>query len=203
MKYYQMSNKVLLKDLDGRERACLYKRSHRYLQMNTGDFLVDYTSNDSGEAFKGPLICELDDEDSTGVFPTFFMSPSLIGTRQFYRDLVEIGIDNIEMHPVIIKDEENGKTIEDYLLLNIIGRVSCAVMDQSDTERLNDAAAEGDPCDSMNFINELVIDAARVGSRDLFLLHEDTSYILVSERVFQHLIKKGYTDIFFEEIRQL
>jgi hypothetical protein len=38
---------------------------------------------------------------------------------------------------------------------------------------------------------------------DLFLVHEDTNCILVSERVFQHLKSKGYDDVFFEEVRQV
>jgi len=202
MKYYQMSDKVSLANFDGTEPAGLYQRSHRYLQTKTGSFLVDYTHNEHGEPFKGPLICELDDENATGILPTFFMSPALISTKQFYKDLVEIGIDNIEVHPVIINDNENNNTIEDYLLLNIIGRISCAVMNQSSYERLNDLADESDPYEAINFINELVIDEKKVGHHDLFLVHEDTNCILISERVFNHLKSKGYTDIFFEEVKQ-
>ncbi len=203
MKFYLMTDKVLLANYDGTESAGLYKRSHRYMETKTGDFLVDYTSNDHGEPFKGPLICELDDEDATGILPTFFRSPALIGTKRFYSDLVEIGIDNIEVHPVIIIDEVNNRTIDDYLLLNIIGRISCVVMELSDYERLNDEADEDNPYESMNFINELVIDASKVGYHDIFLVHEDTNCIVVSERVYEHLVKKGYMDIFFEEVKQI
>lgn len=203
MKFYQMSDKVLLKDFDGREPVGLYKRSHRFTETKTGSVLVDYTSNDNGEPFKGPLVCELDDEDATGIFPTIFMSPALIGTKQLYKDLVDFGIDNIEMHPVLIKDEENKRTIDDYVLLNVIGRVSCVVMAQSDCERLNDEAPEDDPHNSMNFISELVIDASKVGDLDLFLVHEDTNCILVSERVYKYLKGKGYNNIFFEEVKQV
>jgi len=203
MKYYQMSDKVLLENLDGREPICIFQRSHDLMQTKTGSFLIDYTNNDNGEPFKGSLICELDDEDKTGIFPTFFMSPALIGTKQFYQDLIEIGVDNIEVHPVIIKDEVNNRVIDNYLLLNVIGRISCAVMEKSDHERLNDEADEDDPYDAMNFINELVIDASKIGHEDLFLVHEDTNCILVSERVYKHLINKGYTDIFFEEVQQV
>lgn len=203
MKYYQMSDKILLSGWDGKERVVIYKRSHDFTQTKTGSLLIDYTYNDEGEPFKGPLICEMDDEDETGIFPTFFMSPALIGTKQFYQDLAEIGVDNIEVHPVIIKDEVNNRIIEDYLLLNVIGRISCAVMEKSDYESLNDEADEDDPNDAMNFINELTIDASKIGNKDLFLVDEDTDCILVSERVYKHLINKGYTDIFFEEVQQL
>lgn len=198
-----MSDKVLLDNWDGRESVGLYQRSHDLMQTKTGDFFVDYTNNDAGEPFKGALLCDLDDEDSTGIFPTFFMSPALIGTKDFYNDLVSIGIDNIEAHPVIINDHTNNRTIENYVVLNIIGRIACAVMAKSDYNRLNDNADPDDPYESMNFINDLVIDASKIGHHDLFLVHEDTNCILVSERVYKHLIDKGYTDIFFEEVKQV
>lgn len=203
MKFYQMSNKILLETWDGKERAVIFKRSHDFMQTKTGSLFVDYTHNENGEPFKGALICDLDDEDQTGILPTIFMSPALIGTKQFYQDLRAIGVDNIEVHPVVIHDHVNNKVINDYVVLNIIGRVSCAVMDESDYEQLNDAASPDQPNESMNFINDLVIDSQKVGDLDLFLVHEDTNCILVSERVFQHLKSKGYDDIYFEEVRQV
>ncbi len=203
MKFYQMSDKILLETWDGKERAVIFKRSHDFMQTKTGSLFVDYTDNENGEPFKGALICDLDDEDQTGILPTIFMSPALIGTKQFYQDLRAIGVDNIEVHPVVIHDHVNNKVINDYVVLNIIGRVSCAVMDESDYEQLNDAASPDQPNESMNFINDLVIDSQKVGDLDLFLVHEDTNCILVSERVFQHLKSKGYDDIYFEEVRQV
>lgn len=179
MKYYQMSDKVLLENWDGTESVGLYMRSHALMQTKTGDFLVDYTDNGVGAPFEGALICDLDHEDSNGIFPTFFMSPALIGTKAFHQDLLEIGIHNIEVHPVIIRDHTNNRTIEDYVLLNVIGRVPCVVMD------------------------DLAVDTSKLGQLELFLVHEDTSCILVSERVYRHLVNKGYTDIFFEEVKQM
>ncbi|MDR7307695.1 hypothetical protein [Rhodoferax saidenbachensis] len=179
MKYYQMSDKVLLENWDGTESVGLYMRSHALMQTKTGDVFVDYTDSDVGAPFEGALICDLDDEDSNGIFPTFFRSPALIGTKAFYQDLLEIGIRNIEVHPVIIHDRTNHRTIEDYVLLNVIGRVPCEAMD------------------------DLVVDTGKLGQLELFLVHEDTNCILVSERVYRHLINKGYTDIFFEEVKQM
>jgi hypothetical protein len=128
---------------------------------------------------------------------------AVIGTKQFYKDLTDIGIGNIEVHPVVIKDEVNKKTINDYVLLNILGRISCAVMEDSEYERLNDDADEDDPYESMNIIDKLVIDPKKIGEQDLFLVHEDTDCIVISERVYKHLQGKGYTDIYFEELEQV
>lgn len=209
MKIYQITNKILLENWDGREPACLFKRSHELMQTKTGDYFVDYTNNENGEPFKGSLICDLDDEDQTGILSTVFISPALIGTKQFYQDLVTIGIDNIEVHPVVIRDLVNNKIIDDYLVLNVIGRISCAVMDQADHEQLNDEANSDQPNESMNFINHLVVDSQKLGDLDLFLVHEDTDCILISEKLYNHLKELGYTDpyggkfIFFEEVKQI
>lgn len=204
MKYYQMSDKITEGQWDGKEPSVIYQQSHDWVQTKTGSFLIDYENDKvNGEPFKGPLICELDDEDETGKMPTFYTSPALIAKKSFYKDLVEIGVDNIEVHPVVINDSVNNRTVNDYVLLNIIGRISCAAMDESDYERLNDDADPDDPYDSMNVINELVIDATKVGQHDLFVVHEDTDCIVISERVYKHLKNKGYTDIYFEELKQV
>lgn len=198
-KLYLMSDKIPLDRYAGIEPMGLYQRSHSMMMTKTGSHLVDYTHDEDGEPFKGPLICDLDDEENTGVFPVFFMSPALIGTKEFYKDLLEAGVDNIEVHPVIIRDVINKKTIDDYLLLNILGRVSCVDMELSGCEKLSNDVADTSPNDAMSFINDLVIYSGKATDLDCFLLHEDTNCIFVSERVVNHLKNKGYDDIFFEE----
>ncbi|MCF6324270.1 MAG: hypothetical protein L3J89_08110 [Gammaproteobacteria bacterium] len=187
MKYYVMAEKA---EADG---TIIYKNSHSMTALKTGSFLVDYENDDEkGEPFVGPLICKIDDEHVDGKMSTFFMSPAIIGTKQFYNDLLEIGIENIEVHPVIIRDEVNSRIFDDYLLLNIIGRVSCANMSSSEYETLGD---------DMNIIDQLVLDSSKVHNLDLFLVHEDTDCIVISEKVYSHLVGKGYTDIYFEALK--
>jgi hypothetical protein len=188
MKYYLMAEKA------GADGTIIYKNSHYMTAFKTGSILIDYENDDEeGEPFTGPLICALDDEHLDGKLSTFFMSPAIIGTRQFYSDLLEVGIDNIEVHSVIIRDEVNDRSIDDYVLLNIIGRVSCADMDNSEYETLGD---------DMNIIDKLVIDPSRIKDLDMFLVHEDTDCIVITEKIYRHLISKGYTDIYFEELEQ-
>jgi len=189
MKYYLMAEKA---EADG---TILYQDSHFMASLKEGASLVDYENDDDeGEPFVGPLICKMDDEHVDGKMSTFFMSPAIVGTKQFYNDLLDIGIENIEVHPVIIRDEVNSRVFDDYLLLNIIGRISCADMSSSKYETLGD---------DMNIIDELVLDSSKIHGLDLFLVHEDTDCIVISERVYEHLANKGYSDIYFEEIRQI
>jgi len=186
MKFYQMARKVR------EDSTLLDQQSHERIEFCTGHILIDYSNNENGEPFKGPLICTLDEEFINGKMPTFYVDPALIGTKQFYQDLTEIGIDNIEVHPALIRDEVNNRNIEDYLLLNILGRISCAVMDASEYETLGD---------DMNIIHKLVIDGKKAEGHDLFLVHEDTDCIVISERVYEHINSKGYTDIWFDELQ--
>ena len=165
----------------------LYRRSHRFTPTKTGELFPT--------EFEGPFIAELDSDNVNGSFPTFYESPAVIGKKEFYQDLREIGIDNIEVHDVEIRDKVNNKTIGGYLLLNIIGRVNCAVLDQSDLKTLGPG---------MNVIDDLVIDTSKIPSGlDLFLEANDTDNIIISERVYNHLQGKGYTDIYFEKLQAI
>ncbi|HWV16576.1 MAG TPA: DUF1629 domain-containing protein [Cellvibrio sp.] len=204
MKYYQMTYKIFLSGWDGREPSGLFQRSHDWVLLKTGEPLLDYENDRvNGEPFKGPLLCELDDEDETGVMATFYNSPAFIAKKSFYHDLRDIGIDNIEVHPVVIHDPLNNIEIDDYLLLNFLDSISCAVMEQSSYERLNEAGDPEDPVDSMIVMNELVIDPSKIDGQDLFLLREDTDCIVISERVYTHLQNRGYSHIVFEELKQI
>jgi len=189
MKYYLMAEKA---HADG---TIIYQDSHFSTIFSQGIKLLDYEHDDeTGEPFVGPLACLLDDEYPDGKMSTFFTSPAIVVKKQFYNDLLEIGIDNIEVFPVIIRDEVNDKLIEDYLLLNIIGRISCADIDSTEYRTLD----EGE--ENMTFIDRLVLDHSKVKCFDIFLVSEDTDCIVINEKVYKHLVSKRYTDIYFEEL---
>lgn len=176
-KYFLMARKI------PENGTIIRKSSHRFTELKTGRFLP--------ETFKNPLECQLLGDYADGVMPTFYMSPAVIGTQQFYDDLLYSGVDNIETKPVIIKDLVNNRIIEDYLLLNFIGRVSCADMEKSEYNDLGD---------DMKVINKLVIDPDKITDFNLCLLDEDTDCIIISEQVYNHLNAKGYDDIHFEAL---
>jgi hypothetical protein len=203
MKYHRMKYKMDWANGEGGEAMILLRRSHNFVETKTGSFLMDYSNNDEGERVTGPFICDLDDEDQTNRFPTFFTSPALIATKQFYQDLTEAGVNNLEVLPVIIRDKVNNREINDYVLINIIGRMSCAAMEESDSDRLNEEADENDFADSMYVINKLVIDSSKTSGMDFFVLHEDTDNIIVSEQIVKKLEPKNYKDVEFEELETI
>ena len=179
-KYYLMARQV------PENGTLLSQISHPFAQLKSGHFFP--------EDFEGPFECALVDRSARGIMSTFYMSPAIIGTKQFYQNLQLCGVDNIEVKPVVINDAVNKRTINNYLLLNFLGRVSCADMDKSDY---------GTRGEDMHIMNKLVIDSKKVYGLNLFLVHEDTNCIVVSEQVYNFLKNKGYTDIFFEELEQI
>jgi hypothetical protein len=124
MNYYRMD-----RQMPG-NGAIIFRRSHKLIPFKTGAQF--------GDGFEEPLITELDKELHNGVLPTFFTSPGFIVKIDFYNDLKKIGIDNFEVYKTIIKNPIDGRIIENYLFLNIIGRVSCANMDKSEYETIDE-----------------------------------------------------------------
>lgn len=180
MKYYLMARKV-------RENSTLLDQvSHELVEFSTGNLLPDN--------FEEPFVVELDEEFIDGDMATFYMDPAIIGTKAFYQDLLKLGVDNIEVKQVVIQDNVNDKTNHDYLLMNIIGRVSCADMEASDYAEIGEG---------INVINKLVIDPSKVRDLSLFLVNEDTDCIVVNEHIYTYLKEKKYPDIYFEELEQM
>ncbi len=180
MKYY------LLADTNYENSTLLDQVSHRRVPFSTGHFLP--------KDFQDPFIVELDPDFIKGEMATLYLDPAVIATKAFYHDLTKLGIDNIEARQVVIQDNINNKSYDNYLLLNIIGRVSCANMEHSEYRTLGDG---------MNIINKLVIDSTKTHGLEFFLVHEDTDSIVISERIYTYLNNKEYGDLYFEELQKI
>jgi hypothetical protein len=167
------------------EGAVIYLSSHERFALRSGHPL--------GTKFKGPVIFTLDEELRHGELPTFFTTPAWVVRRQVYQDLRNLGLDNFQVYDARIEDPIDGRVIEDYVYLNVVGLVSCADMAKSQHASIGPG---------MVMINELVLDKRRVPSLDLFLLAEDTDKTLVSQRVHDYFRNKGYPDVFLQELPQ-
>ena len=177
-KFYLMAKKSRV------DSTILYQENNTFTIWKTGHALSEY--------FESPLICYLDDNHLNGVLPTFYMSPAIIGKKEFYQDLLNCGVDNIEAQPVVINDTVNDREYTDHLLLNILGQVSCADLEESDYSVLNE---------DMTVIDKLVLKKSNIGDLNMFLIREDTDCIVISEQVYSYLTSKGYKDIYFEELK--
>ncbi|MCH9687512.1 MAG: hypothetical protein K0V04_39120 [Deltaproteobacteria bacterium] len=140
--------------------------------------------------FSPPVLFDLDAEDGR-VMPTFFVSPALLVRRSFAEALRNAGVDNIDTYEAIIRDPENEVTITDYQVLNIVGLVSCADMEESKVESLGEG---------INVIDTVVIDSTRVADVSLFRLAEDPINIVISDELHDQIVRMGYDDIYFEQL---
>jgi hypothetical protein len=165
----------------------LTKVNQKWTRFKTGH----YFPTEGRGAFEGTLECVLIGRFEDSEMSTFYMSPAIIGTKQFYQDLLDCGVDNIEVKPVVIEDRKFKRVFDNYVVLNFIGRIACADMDSSEYGHIGE---------DMNVIDKLVLQREKVQDRHLFLVDEDTDCIVVSENVYKTLNEKGYTDIYFEEV---
>lgn len=177
MKYYQLIR--------------TYQENDTLLDQITHDLIDFFSGCKLPDAFKGPLVVELDEDFINGKMKTLYTDPALIVHKSFYKKLKNLNINNIQVFPVVIEDNVNDKNIENYVLLNIIGLVSCAV-NTSEYYHIGPG---------MTIIDDLIIDKTKVNPEyDIFLVAEDTDCIVVSERVYLALVVEDYDDILFKKL---
>lgn len=142
--------------------------------------------------FKEPVEFEVDLDLEGRRMPTFFTVPAFLAKRAFYEHLQAGGADNVDAYRALIQNGETGERWEDYVVLNIVGLVSCADMAASEYAELGPG---------INVIDEIVVDPARVTGLQIWRLAEDPLQILISERLYEHLRAAGYDDVYFEKLR--
>lgn len=139
-------------------------------------------SLDSG--FASPVVFQVDSECGGSDLPATFL-PQPVFSEKFVEHLREIGVANVDVFPVRIDDERSASRIDGYVLVNILGIVSCADLSQSRFEEF----------DGLYDFDELVIDPERAKGLDLFRLAEAADYIVVSGRLADRIDVVRFTDI--------
>lgn len=110
--------------------------------------------------------------------------------RRLYEALRSTGVDNLQSFPAIVERPDTGETFEDYLVINVLGLVSCAVLKQS----------EIDPLGELHYFHKLVIDRARTHELLLFRLAEYPPTILIHDRVATKLLEGGFAGLVIEPV---
>jgi hypothetical protein len=122
-----------------------------------------------------PIPCKLQPE-SADPPPDLILTIPIFSTR-LIEVLKGVGVKNMDLYQVALHHPTLGKTYTDYRAVNIIGRIACADLKQS--QYLPDHEAP-----LMKF-EKLVLDEAKTLGVPMFRLAESTLYILVSEKVKQ------------------
>jgi hypothetical protein len=127
-----------------------------------------------------PLIQIDRDADSQGVLTDNLIaagSKGLLFSGRLRSLIAQLGIDNIQYFPTVIRNPSDGTQTSDYELANIIGRVWCLDREASVIE-----CAPNDP-DYIEFIETLALDTARIRGHDLFRLGEKAQILIASDRL--------------------
>jgi len=117
--------------------------------------------------------------------------------RLMHKKLVETiqsaGVDNLEVFPAEITWAEKEQVIEDYVVVNIVGLVSCAVKDQSDTSPIAD----------VDYFHSLTIDTSRTHNMLMFRLAESQIDVLVHEQVADAIKAGNFEGVVLEPVAEV
>ncbi|MBU8896792.1 hypothetical protein KRR26_14330 [Corallococcus sp. M34] len=128
-----------------------------------------------------PIRCELHPE-SAAPPPDLILTIPIFSTR-LIDALKSAGVKNMDLYKVELVHPTQGKTYTDYRAVNILGRIACADLEQS--QYLPDHEPP-----LMKF-DRLVLDEAKTMGVPMFRLAESTLTILVSEKVRQAVAAAG------------
>lgn len=115
------------------------------------------------------------------------MSKRLVATLQ------SSGVDNLQVFPAEIKHNLTGEIIDDFVVVNIIGMVSCADLSKSDATPLAD----------VNYFHKLTIDANKTRGGLMFRLAESRIDVIVAEQVAKNIGKGNFHNLILEPIEEI
>ncbi|MDH5218268.1 MAG: hypothetical protein OEX19_11255 [Gammaproteobacteria bacterium] len=125
-----------------------------------------------------PLVLDLSLE--SGLFRGAIIDGFLtLYHRKLMQILSEFKIENIQHFPVILRDQETGKTEETYVMVNIIGLIDCVDMDKSKVRWW--------PSGMGYDFESMYIDGSKVHGLHIFRLKDDPAKVIISEELKQHL----------------
>jgi hypothetical protein len=169
-------------------------------QLNGDEALIDLASHwetnfFAGRAFREdfpvPVRFKIDVDGDGRRMPSIFTTPAFVGRDSFHRLLVAAGVDNVDSYPAVILDPQSGKTVDDYLVLNILGLVACADL----------AAKPGfELGPGMRVIDSPVLRKQAVRDALIFRLAEDPIQIILSDALAARIRAAGIGDIYLEQL---
>lgn len=168
-----------------RNGAVVQQASHSRVRLNTGQRLP--------AGVVPPFLFRLDAEiEGGGVMPTLFDIPTLIAKRAFIDLLQANGVDNLEVVAASIQNPLTGETITDYSYVNILGLVTAASLEHSETSELGENVRLVD--------NPVLVSSSWVAPFRLFRLAEDPRRIIIDDGLAEVIRAAPFGDIYLKEL---
>ncbi len=134
----------------------------------------------AGHKFNKPMPVETLELDSDygSDLPDFFDTTVPVMSKTLIQGFLDIGVDNFDRYPVILKRTDRGEEINGYEAVNFIGSIDAVDLESSEYEE----DSFGDPDFEI-----VVIDPSKVKGANAFRLSSGPGLLVVSEKVAEHL----------------
>jgi hypothetical protein len=171
------------------ENVYLEREGDEVISLITGAPLAD----DTPVPFRFTMEVDTDEdgEPQDPIMYSYIEADSLMETR-LVETLRAAGVDNIQTFPAVITNPETDEEIESYVAANIVGLVSCANLEQSETEPLAD----------LYYFHDLVLDPKKTGDLLMFRLAESLMDVIVHESVARAIEAGRFTGVVLEPLRE-
>jgi hypothetical protein len=141
-----------------------------------------------------PVIVRIQPGNENSDLLPLFDTPPLM-SNEFYEAMREAGVDNLDVYDAIIRSEDGSVEYHGYKAFCIVGLISAAdlkntIFSPDNPSRLFDASIE-----------RLEIDESKTNNVLCFRLAEYTGSIFIHEKVKQHLEKKNFPHVVFNELK--
>jgi hypothetical protein len=179
MMYYRL-------DVDlGSMKGYVNRENNQHLTLIEGTIMGD------DEGAELPFRYSIEAKDGAPVLYDFYPSKNLMRQR-LVEALQSAGVNNLQILPAAITNSHTGAIIDDYVVVNVIGMVSCANIDESSTSPLAD----------VYYFHNLVIDPARTRDMLMFRLAESPMEIIIHETVAQQIEAGGFTGLILQPLTE-
>lgn len=122
-----------------------------------------------------------------------YSADAMVMTNSLYEALLECGIGNMDKYDCVISNEETGFSTKDYVAVNLLGMVKAAdIANSNAVDGREDQVVDAD-------FDGVTIDENKAQEALMFRLAENTSAIMVHEKVKNHLLSKGFDMLSFVE----
>lgn len=132
-----------------------------------------------------PLVFEVNFPNDVHM-PHFLTGGSVLVSKLFISVLTSVGVNNFQSFPVVITNPETGKKWNDYFLFNVLGKIKAANLVKSQYSELMPASADGVDVPLLAF-KEIVLDVDKTLGELMFRLAEDSTALIVHERIVDTL----------------
>jgi hypothetical protein len=177
--YYQL-------DTDGNESVYMGKkpRQNSHITLSMG-MSLDVKKDEIDLPFEYEMSSEEGEEVK---FHGWYPGSHLMQQR-FIETLQKAGVNNLQIFPAHIVREGTKKEVPGFSVVNIVGCVSCAVMEESKAEPF---------IGNVFYFQDLVIDPKRVGDLLMFRVEESPMIVLVHDKVADAIRKAGFPGMVLE-----